>query len=208
MASEDRPGYDMVEVAATVLLGVAAVAIAWATFQSGLWGGQQDEAYTESVREANNAVDLLQVADTVRAFDQSLFVEVLISGVCNGDEPNDEAVCEQVLASMSDEGAAAIEEWLGSERAASPFDSTTYLEALSTPAEEAKAASERLFAEGAAANENGDNYDLASTILTVVLFFAGIAAVLGDRRVSWALLATAGVLLIGAIAYMISLPWA
>ena len=51
--SDDDSSYDLVEVAAAVLMGVAEVAIAWATFQSGLWGGQQDEAYTESVREAD-----------------------------------------------------------------------------------------------------------------------------------------------------------
>lgn len=69
------------EVVAAVVLGIAAVAITWSTFQSGLWGGQQDEAYTESVREANNAVDQLQAADTVRTLDQSLFVVILTPDV-------------------------------------------------------------------------------------------------------------------------------
>ncbi len=208
MARNNDPGYDMVEVAAAVLLGVAAVAIAWATFQSALWDGQQDEAYTESVRAADNAVDLLQAADTIRALDQILFVEVLTSGVCDGGAQSDEIACQQVLANMSDEGAAAIDEWLGSDRATSPFESTPYLEVLYAPGEEAKVVSDRFFDDGAGANENGDNYDLASTILTVVLFFAGISVVLGDRRVSWALLVTAAVLLVGATTYIISLPWA
>lgn len=35
--------HDPIELIATILLGLAAVVIAWATFQSALWGGRQDE---------------------------------------------------------------------------------------------------------------------------------------------------------------------
>jgi len=65
----DAARSDYVELVAAVLLGLAAMAIAWSSCQSALWGGQQDEAYTESVRAANEAVDLLQAADTARALD-------------------------------------------------------------------------------------------------------------------------------------------
>ncbi len=47
---------------------------------------------TESVRAANHAVDLLQAADTIRTLDQSLFVELVTSGVCDEGERGDEVV--------------------------------------------------------------------------------------------------------------------
>ena len=204
---DDNAEIDVTELGAALLLGLAAVTIAWSTYQSALWGGQQDEAYTESVREANNAVDLLQAADTIRTLDQSLFVGVLTSGVCDEGEQGDEVACEQVLANMSDEGAAAVDEWLISSES-KPFESPAYLDTLYGQGEDAKLVSEQFFEEAGEANENGDNYELASAILTTVLFFAGISVVLDDGRIRWALLGAASLLLIGATTYVATLPLA
>ena len=204
---DDNAEIDVTELVAALLLGLAAVTIAWSTYQSALWSGQQDEAYTESVREANNAVDLLQAADTIRTLDQSLFVGVLTSGVCDEGEQGDEVACEQVLANMSHEGAAAVDEWLISSES-KPFESPVYLDTLYGQGEDAKLVSEQFFEEAGAANENGDNYELASTILTIVLFFAGISIVLDDGRIRWALLGAASLLLVGATGYVVSLPLA
>jgi hypothetical protein len=207
MADDPGPGVDYVELVAAVLLGLAAFAIAWSTFQAGLWGGQQDEAYTESVREANNAVDLLQAADTIRALDQSLFVAALTSGVCDEGQQGDETACEQILANMSEEGSTAVAAWVDTGEP-NPFEPSSYTDALYGPGEEAKRVSEQFFETAGEANENGDNYELASTILTAVLFFAGIAAVLDDRRIGWSLLAVSGLLFIAAAGYVLSLPLA
>lgn len=198
--------HDPIELVAAILLGLAAVLVAWSTFQSGLWGGRQDEAYTESVREANNAVDQLQAADTIRALDQSLFVEVLTSGVCDPDEPGDPEVCERVLVNMSDEGAAAVEAWLTTEQSAPPFESRAYVEALYAAGEEAKVTSQRFFDEANEANQNGDDFELVVTLLTVVMFFAGISVVIKDTYIRWTLIAVAGIMLVGSSVFMLSLP--
>lgn len=198
-------GHDRIELIATILLGLAAVAIAWSTFQSALWGGRQDEAYTESVREADNAVDQLQAADTIRNLDQSLFVEVLISGVCDEGERSDPETCELVLANMS-EGTDALEAWLSTERLAPPFESEAYLESLYASGEKAKLASQGFFDEAGEANQNGDDFELAVTLLTVVLFFAGISVVIRDSIIRWALIGAAAALLIGSTTFMLSLP--
>ena len=205
MANTDDSGLDMVEFAAALLLGLAAIAIAWVTLQSDLWGGQQDEAYTDSVRQTNLAVGLLRAGDTTRALDQILFAEILTSGVCNQGERNDETACEQVLANMSDEGAAAVDEW-ASGNVSNPFESPNYVDTLSAQGEEARLTSQQLFAEAGEANENGDDYELASTVLAVVLFFGGISAVMGDKRVAWALLTVAALLFIGTTVYIANLP--
>ena len=70
------------------------------------------------------------------------------------------------------------------------------------PGEQSKLTSEQFFEATGEANENGDNFELATTVLTAVLFFAGIAAVLDDRRIAWSLLAVAGVLLVGGGGYV------
>jgi hypothetical protein len=209
MAADEGTGNggDPVELIAAILLGFAAVAIAWSTFQSGLWGGQQDEAYTESIRYADKAVDLLQAADTIRTFDQTLFVEVLTSRACDQGNGGDDAVCQLVLANMSDDGREAITVWLGTDRSSNPFESTAYVEALYEPGEDAKDDSQQFFDEAGEANQNGDDYDLAATLLTVVLFFAGISVVIKDSRIRWTLLAAASILLTFSSGYMLlSLP--
>jgi hypothetical protein len=209
MTADEEPAYDgdPVELIAAILLGLAAVAIAWSTFQSGLWGGQQDQAYTESIRYANKAVDQLQAADTIRTFDQTLFVEIVTSRPCDQGNGGDDVTCQLILANMSDEGREAITIWLGTDRSSNPFESTAYHEALYEPGEDAKDDSEQFFDEAGQANENGDDYDLAATRLTGVLFFAGISVVIKDARIRGTLLAAAGVLLIGSLGYMLlSLP--
>lgn len=205
MASETNGGLDYVEFVAAILLGLATVVIAWGTYQSALWGGQQDEGYTESVREANNAVDSLQAADTIRALDQNLYVAALTSGVCSDDERGNEIACKQVIANMSEQGAATVESALA-DGDSSPFESSAYVDALYGPGEQAKLTSQQFFETAGEANENGDNFELATTILTAVLFFAGIAAVLDDRRIAWSLLAVGGVLLVGGVGFVVSLP--
>lgn len=204
MSDSDR-GLDYVEFVAAILLGLATCAIAWGTYQAALWGGQQDEAYTESVREANNAVDLLQSADTIRALDQNLFVAALTSGVCSDDERSDQTACAEIIATMSEEGAALFESSAAGGDS-NPFESSAYTDALYAPGEQAKLASEQFFEVAGEANDNGDDFELATTILTAVLFFAGIAAVLDDRRIAWSLLAVAVVLLVGGVGFALSLP--
>jgi hypothetical protein len=204
--ARDRGDHDPVELIAAILLGLAAMAIAWSTFQSALWGGRQDEAYTESVREANNAVDLLQAADNTRALDQALFVEVATSDVCQPATRSDR--CDAVLVNMSDEGAAAVESWLDSERTSSPFESGSYLDALYSEGEGAEELSQVRFDEAGEANARGDNYELAATLLTVVLFFAGISVVIHDRTIQIALLAVAGIVFVGSLGFVLTLPTA
>jgi hypothetical protein len=94
--ADDNAQLNVTELIATLLMGLAAVAIAWSTYQSALWGGQQDEANTESVRHASKVVDLLQVGDRIKALDQLLFIEVLTSHTCDGDEQGDRIACATV----------------------------------------------------------------------------------------------------------------
>lgn len=206
MTDNDGPSIDYIELVAAIMLGIAAMAIAWSTFQAALWGGIQDEGYTESTREASNAVDLLQAADRISALDQLLFVEIRISGVCEQSDQADPVACERIVASMSDPGRTAFAAWPADD--SSPFESQAYVDELYGPGEAARLASDTFFQQAGEANETGDNHELAATILTAVLFFAGIAAVMDDRRIGWGMIAAAGLFLVTGIAYGIRLPLA
>lgn len=196
---------DHIELVAAILLGVAAMAIAWSTYQSALWGGIQDEGYTESVREANKAVDQLQAADRIRALDQLVFVEIRTTGVCEEGEESNDIACERLLESMTEAGRAAV---ANVPAGTNPFESPAYLDALYAEGEAARDASDELFQQAGEANNHGDNHELAATILTAVLFFAGIAAVMDDRRIGWTLVAAAGLFLVVGLIYTATLPLA
>lgn len=206
VTNSGEQAHEPLEILAAVLIGLAAMAIAWSAYQNELWSGRQDEGYTESVREANNAVDLLQAADTVRAFDQSVFVQILSSGVCSDGARQDAIACDEITAVLSDDGAVAVDRWLAGE-GPSPFGST-YLEALYVEGEAARRASDGFFEEAGTANENGDNFELASTMLTAVMFLAGVSLVVRSRGLRWILLAGGSLLLVTAATYAAMLPWA
>lgn len=130
---------------------------------------------------------------------------MLASGVCSDDGGGDLVACERILANMSDEGTTAVRAWLGGDTT-NPFESQTYTAALYGDGEAARTASDEFFSEGGTANENGDNYEPATTALTAVLFFAGISLVLTGARTRWALLVVAGLLFGAGAAYAASLP--
>lgn len=203
----EEPPHDLLEVIATVLLGVAAVLTAWSVYQSSLWGGVQDTAMTNSVNETTASADLFQQADTTRSLDRTLFIELLTSRVCDEEaEGFDEFACEQINQNLSPEGFAAVEQWLDNDEFL-PFGEE-YEEVLYAAGNERSAQAEVFLAEADDANSTGDRYELATTLLTIVLFFAGVSIVVRWRSVRIALLVAASLFLLGAGVYLISLPLA
>lgn len=196
---------DVYEIIATILLGVATVAIAWSANQSNLWSGTQDKRLAESVRVTNEATDSLQNGDTTRQLDQLLFIELL--GEIEDPEAEFTERAEQIVSNMSAPGADAVIAW-GDGEVDAPFEDEAYLDALFAEGEALGAESQALYDEGVQANTNGDRYVLASTLMASVLFFAGISMVLSGRRPRQALLAIASIALIGSVGYMLTLPLA
>jgi len=194
---------DVYEIIATVLLGVATIAIAWSANQSNLWSGSQDKLLAESVRVANDATDSLQNADSIRQLDQLLFIE-LLGEVPDADSEFTERA-DQIVGNMSEPGFNAVDAWSAGETDA-PFSDEAYLDALFSEGAELEQESDDLYDQGVQANTNGDKYVLAATLMAPVLFFAGISMVLSNRRTRQALLAIATIALVGSIGYMLTLP--
>lgn len=203
-----------IEVAAAILLGLAAVAISFSSYQSALWGGVQDAALTDSVLASNSAVDQLQNGDTIASSDQALFTAMLTSGACGTLEDllNLElgeldvlTPCGQLVLGLSEGGFDAVVAWQFSDDAY-PFSTEEYDAVLYTSGEEMQASSREFFDESQDANRTGDKYELASTFLTVVLFFAGISFVLASMRLRRILVIGSALLLAGSAVYLLGLP--
>lgn len=224
MANDDAN--DGLEIAATVVLGLAAVFIALATYQSSLWGGIQDTFLTQSVRLTNEAASEAQFADTERATDERLFTELVLRlgdelGPTESDAEAD-AVFEAffaddgpgifIVGNMTAGGGEVVADWL--DRLAEDPNSFSdypfgedYWEASYQPSNDLRAASQERFDRAATANSHSDDFELATTLLTVVLFFAGISIVLNSERVRRALIVLGAGILLGSTIYMFSLNW-
>ena len=190
---------DRLEIAATAILGIAAVLIAWSAYQASLWGGVQDTKNTESVRQIVDAADEFGRADATRSLDQLLFVDYLFEV--------DPDASDLLLSQMSDEGQIAATDWFENQETR-PFDEDNYTSEVYGPGLEYYETSFVLFDEAAEANQNGDDYTLGATIISLVLFLAGVSLVLKGRVTRFVLVASSGTIVTLAGVYVATLPLA
>jgi hypothetical protein len=194
------------EIVAAVLLGLATVSIAWGSYQANLWGGLQDKALTESARLSTDAASEYAEAGAIISLDQTLFVEVfLLLEQPGADEDAALGTVDFITTNMSEEGEAAVNEWYDNDSEGFPF-TDAYYQSFYAAGDEIIEESDAKFEEGSKNNTTGDKYVLVSTILASVLFFAGISTVLQTDRVKRVLLGGGAVLLLGAAAYIATLP--
>jgi hypothetical protein len=175
------PGDDRghrVELYATILLGLATVAIAVATFRGTFYDDRVAENFHDALVEAGRSNDQFGLYDTTFAFEQGLFIEWLVATTEGNDDAA--ALIEGVMGpGLTD----TVTEWFNGAGgdADSPFDyDTSRLESTEflTAAED--------FADGAAdfeaaakdADRKGDLVGLAQVLFAVTLFSAGMAAIL------------------------------
>ena len=198
------------ELAAALLLGIAAVLVAFAGYQSALWGGKQDTAFAESVTMTNKAADLRQSANTDRATDEGLFVDLVLRWVDSPEEDLDvfldQGLGGFILGNMTVEGETAARTWLLSDEDFGPYPfDEDYWESFYTDSEWAEELAEVEFTAAIDANKNSDRNELAGTLLTTVMFLAGISVVIKTDRIRLALLVIAAVVLIGSTVYLATL---
>jgi hypothetical protein len=198
---------DRIELVATLLLAVAAVATAWSSYQATRWNGEQAKAAgrANAIRiEASRAADL---AHSQTQVDVATFV-AWVDAHIEEDAPLEDFFEER----FREEFKPAFEAWT----LTSPFTSP---EAPPTPfampeyAPEAEAEAQRLDreAEVAAATvtrniQRSANYVLGVVLFTVALFFAGISTKLESHRLRMATLAAGCVLFVATTAWVATFP--
>jgi hypothetical protein len=195
----DKEKPDPLEIAGTVLLGIAAVLIAWTTYQAGLWGGVQDTRNTASALSIVDAADDLGRADSTSSLDQLLFVDWIV----RLDDADPDA--DLLFSQMSPEGQDASLQWLDNDEVR-PFDIPAYVYAIYGEGIAKRDAAFGLFDAAADANQNGDDYTLAATIVALVLFLSGVSLVLKGGTTRIILMVGSGAVLVGVTVYVLGLP--
>ena len=113
---------------------------------------------------------------------------------------------------MRGEFKPALSAWLdtnpffSSEAAATPFELPEYQLASTDLANELQAEADLRASEGGEANQTSDNYVVTAVLFATSLFFAALSGKLTLYRYRVASLALAGVVFLGTLAYIFSLP--
>lgn len=208
MAEAERPtGAKRLELMATVLLAVAAVATAWSSYQATRWNGEQAKAASQTNAIRIDAARAESEAQAETEVDVALFIQWVDA------DAHDEAELADFYASrFRDEFQPAFDAWLATDPLQAP-DTPPSPFAMPEYQVEARDQSEEYDrqAEASAAVVRRDiirasNYVLAVVLFAVALFFAGISTKLVSERLRLAMLVVGWVIFLGTVAWIATFP--
>jgi hypothetical protein len=199
--------HDRIELAATVLLAVAAVATAWAAYQAATWRGEQARMGSRSIAARVESTRAANVMNRQSQIDVALFTQWIDAYARDETE-----LASFYRKRFRAEFQPAFEAWVATEprtnpRAPlSPFAMPEYRLA-------AGATSDRLETEAAAFAkragdfiQRADNYALAGVLFAASLFFAGISTRLRSRAARGVVVALGCLLFLGTVTWIATFP--
>ena len=196
---------ERLELLVAILLGLAAVATAWAAFQASQWDGEEVRAYTDANLALSDANFFYNAGTQLAIQDELLFVDYVTA--IQAEDTDLAAYLRESL--MRPELVAAIGWW-----EEQPDDVTTPFvegnpEYSNASYAEADALTERVdasYAAGQAANGNGDAFNLVTVLLAASLFVLGISGSFRVTTMRFAAIGIGGLLFAGSALWMLTLP--
>lgn len=189
------PEDDKLQIAAAILLGLAAILTAMAGYYSAIKGGDSADTRADSGRVLADANFFFAQDTQLSAQDQAIFVpyaEALQRG--------DTETADYLTTLMRPEFAAAVDWWNTTDEAVTPFDEIEgnpyYAEGAQEALDEAnrlQAQADEMVETAADLDAKGDQFDLATGILALTLFFGGIGTLFKSRRVASVMIIMAAV---------------
>jgi hypothetical protein len=195
------------EIFATVLLAVAALATAWSGYQASLWDGIQSSNYTQASAARTNAAQKHTEANQYRLADLSVF-ENYIDASLGGDVVLANFYRQRFSEALEPafEAWTALEPETNPDAPPSPLGMAEYQPPQDQEADDLTARAETKFAEGEDANTYSDVYTASTLFFASALFFAAISERFEYRRARLSLLAISGVGLIAGVAVALTQP--
>ena len=196
-----------IELAATVLLAVAAVATAWSAYQSARWHGQQARSQSASVAARVESTRAGNVANRQGQIDVALFTQWV-----NAYARDETDLAAFYHKRFRPEFEPAFEAWVATKPRTnpaaplSPFAMPQYKLAATAQADKLETQA------GAASKlvgvyiQRADNYSLAVVFFAVSLFFAGISTRLRSVTSREVVLGLGYAIFLGALIWIATLP--
>lgn len=195
-------------LASAIILSLATLAAAWCGYQAANWGG----VYSVESRTANGErfeeARLTDVANRQMISDlmiYSTWFEAEISG--------DTALADEIEARFLSHFKAGFEAWRNLPVAegtqmppGSPFNQPEYVLPSQQAADAADLRALEALDAADVANEASGHYVLTSVLFASVLFLAGIASKLPNRKIRHGVIGVAGVVLAAALWFLITAP--
>jgi hypothetical protein len=202
-----RVTVDLVDLVATVLLAVAAVATAWSSYEASRWSGEQSIAFSASNAARVEASRASAKADQQTQIDVSTFI-----AWANAYASNDTRLADFYFRRFRPEFRPAVEAWVATRplknahAPLTPFAMPQYRLAERTRAATLDAEASRQTELAKRNNQRSDNYVLAVVLFASSLFFAGISTKLARFPHQAALLAVGCVLFICTLVWILTFP--
>jgi hypothetical protein len=195
------------ELAATVLLALAAVATAWASYQSSRWHGKQAQAQSASIAARVESTRAAGLANRQVGIDVALFTQWVDAYVRDESE-----LADFYRKRFRDEFEPAFEAWAATrprrnpDAPLSPFALPDYRLAATGEADALEARAAAFSRNVGSYIQRADNYVLAVVLFAVSLFFAGISTRLHSTGPRTAILGLGYVLFLGTVVWLATFP--
>jgi hypothetical protein len=195
------------DIAATLLLAVAAIATAWATYQSSVWRGNQAKAQSASIASRVESTRQADIANRQIQVDVALFTQWVDAFAREEIE-----LADFYRERFRDEFEPAFEAWVATrprqnpDAPPSPFAMPEYRLAATEQAEELEEAAAEHGREVQRNIERADSYMLAVVLFAISLFFAALSTKLKSRDMRITLLGLGYVLFVGTAIWLATQP--
>lgn len=211
------------DLVATVVLALAAVATAWSGFQSAIWSGVQADNFARAAAFQTQSGIISDEAMTLKTFDVVSFGEWLISldaeirvdptaRPVGTYEPREGAASTVIYERFRDEFRVALDAWLATQplmnrdAPRTPFDMPEYQLAKQAESDRLSLQAQESAEVARQAMRRSDQYVLLGVLFSTVLLFCAVGAKARTPRIetTFVLLATS-TLLVG-LAFLAILP--
>jgi hypothetical protein len=205
--ASEAPQRNWVEVVAAVLLALAAVAIAWSSYQATRWNGEQAKAASRTNAIRIDAARASSLAEAQTEVDVATFIQWI-----DARAGQDAALASFYRARFRNEFKPAFAAWLAArpftnaDAPPTPFAMPAYRLTAAAEAERLDAAAEESAATVRRYIQRGSNYVLGVVLFSVSLFFAGMSAKLDLPRLRTAMLAVGCLVFVGTVAWIATFP--
>jgi hypothetical protein len=195
------------DVAATLLLAVAAICTAWATYQSSVWRGNQAKAQSASIAARVESTRQADVANRQAQVDVALFIQWVDAFALGEDE-----LTTFYRERFRDEFVPAFDAWVATkprenpDAPKSPFAMPEYTLEANVQADELEAQATEKSLEVLRNIERADSYMLAVVLFAIALFFAALSTKLKSRDMRITLLVLGYLLFIGTAIWLVTQP--
>ena len=197
----------LTEFVAAVLLALTSTVTSWSAYQADLWSGRQATNYSRANALRLDSTREFTAAGQLEQIDVALFTSWV-----NAYASNNQQLANFYRDRFRPEFRKSFDSWIAlrplltPNAPKTPFALPDYRVTKQLQAEDLQREADKVFLQGQNANQFSDGYVMATAVLAVVMFFAGITQQFTVIRVRLILLSLAGIMFLFGLITALRLP--